>query len=56
MINLGIFYEHVKTQVEELIIKKSKEKDPIYQFALGEQISILHKMLNDYTRFMEDKL
>lgn len=52
MINLGVYYEYLKSEIEELMIKRDKEKDPYEKYNLIEQIKLLNRLLSNYDNLM----
>lgn len=52
MINLGIFYEYLKVELEDLHSKKEKEKDPYTKQSICDRITLMDKVINEYIGFM----
>lgn len=52
MINLGVYYEHLKGKIEELTIKMKKEKDPYAKWNLAEQKKLTQDLLSDYNKLI----
>jgi hypothetical protein len=52
MINLGVYYEHLKETIEQLEADKKKKTDPYEQWNLAEQKKIVQKLLVDYQRLI----
>lgn len=48
MINLGVYYEHLKKEIETLLIQEKSEKDPYKRWNLSEQVKLVNKLLADY--------
>jgi hypothetical protein len=48
LINLGVYYEHLKDKIENLYIERKEKKDPIEQYVIDEKIKLVNELLNDY--------
>lgn len=48
MINLGVYYEHLRNKIEELHIVRKSQKDPVEQYLTDEKIKLVNILLNDY--------
>jgi hypothetical protein len=52
LINLGIYHEHLKTQIETLTNERKLEKDPYKQWMIEEKKTLIINLLEDYDRLI----
>ena len=48
LINLGVYYEHLRHKIELLYIERKEKRDPIEQYVIDEKIKLVNILLNDY--------
>lgn len=52
MINLGVYYEHLRTVITDIENKRKIEKDPYVKWNFAEQKKVAEKLLQDYDRLI----
>lgn len=48
LINLGVYYEHLRTKIDNLTDERKIEKDPYKQWIIEEKKTLIINLLEDY--------